>query len=425
MLLEELANAGGIEEALVTLIDALRPFGVDSVVLTCRPSAPDNQYTRRLRAAGVPLTSLPRWLVPARDRVDRLAALTAASVLVLLWPFTLLAVGALALRRRRGLVAGWRSVRGALQRRLPVQGLVRWAWTATVQRWARRERLDCVHVHGYGGGASPAGALLAAAATHLPLVYSEHGIPWPSLHGEVELHRHLAQADQLIAVSHAAARALRELCGAAQPIDVIYHVVPDVAGGAGRRPTDGPMVFGCAAMLRPPKGHRHWLASMPAVLAQVPDSRFVLAGDGSERAALEQQARALGLTPHLAFAGQVPNPALRTMLSQEWSVFVLPSLEEPLGVVLVEAMAAGLPIVATRAGGVLDLVHDGETALLVPPGDSGALAAAQVQLASDPALRQRLGAAARQAYLHGGFSPTAIGQATLAVYTAAGQTRAA
>lgn len=421
MLLEELANAGGIEEALVTLIGALRPLGVDSVVFTCQPVAPDNQYARRLRAAGVPLSSLPHWLVPARDRVDRFAALIATSVLVLLWPLTLVAVAVLALRRRRGLMPSWRSVRGAGQRRLPVQGLVRWAWAAAVRQWAWRERLDGVHVHGYGGGASPAGALLAAAATHLPLVYSEHGIPWPSLRGELELHRHLAHADRLIAVSQAAARALRDLCSAAQPIDVIYHVVPDVAGAPSGRPADRPLVFGCAAMLRPPKGHRHWLASLPAVLAQVPEARFVLAGDGSERAALEQQADALGLQPHVTFAGQVPNAALRQMLSQEWSVFVLPSLEEPLGVVVVEAMAAGLPIIATRAGGVLDLVQDGETALLVPPSDSAALAAAQVRLAHDPALRQRLGAAARRAYEQGAFSPAAIGQATLLVYTAARQ----
>ncbi len=425
MLLEELANAGGIEEALVTLIDALRPLGVDSVVLTCRPSAPDNQYAQRLRAAGVPLASLPRWLAPARDRVDQLTVWAATIVLVLLFPLTLSAIIALSLRRRRGLAASWRSVRGAVQRRLPVPALVRWAWAAAVRGWARRERLDYVHVHGYGGGASPAGALLAVAATQRPLVYSEHGIPWPSLRGEMEIHRHLAHAHRLIAVSRAAARALREVCGAAQPIDVIYHVVPDIAGEAGARPADGPIVFGCAAMLRPPKGHRHWLASMPSVLAQAPDSRFVLAGDGSERATLEQQADALGLRPHVTFAGQVPNAALRAMLSQEWSVFVLPSLEEPLGVVVVEAMAAGLPIIATRAGGVLDLVQADETALLVPPGDSTALAAAQVRLAHDPALRQRLGAAARRAYEQGAFSPAAIGRATLATYVAAGQTRAA
>ncbi len=127
----------------------------------------------------------------------------------------------------------------------------------------------------------------------------------------------------------------------------------------------------------------------------------------------------------MSFAGQLPNAQLRARLSQEWSVFVLPSLEEPLGIVVVEAMAAGLPIIATRAGGVLDLVQDGETALLVPPGDSAALAAAQIRLAQDPALRARLGQNARHAYAHGPFTPAAIGQATLAVYLAARQARAA
>lgn len=425
MLLEELANAGGIEEALVTLTDALRPLGCDSVVLTCQPIAPDNQYAQRLRAAGVPLASLPRWYAPARDNADRLTAQVATALLVLLWPLTLVAVAGLALARRRGLGAAMRSVRGWVQARLPVAALVRRAGASAVAAWARRERLNCVHVHGYGGGASPAGMLPAAAAARRPLVYSEHGIPWPSLRGETELHRQLAHADRLIAVSHAAARALRDLCAAAQPIEVIYHVVPEVTIEAGPRAPGGPLVFGCAAMLRAPKGHRYWLDSMPAVLAQYPNSRFVLAGDGSERAALEQQAAALGIAPRVTLAGQVPNPQLRAMLSQEWGVFVLPSLEEPLGVVVVEAMAAGLPIIATRAGGVLDLVQDGETALLVPPGDSAALAEAQMRLAGDPALRQRLGAAARRAYTQGAFSPAAVGQATLAVYRAAARARAA
>ena len=419
MVMEELASAGGIEEALVTLAEALRPLGVTSVVLSCRPLAPDNQYARRLRAAGVPLTSLPRGYTFARDHEARLGAWAATIVLLVVWPLTLMGLAGLMLLRRRGLAAAWRSLRGAVQARLPVRGLVRHAWAAALRGWARREQLDLLHVHGYGGGASPAGSLAAAATTNLPLVYSEHGIPWPSLRAEAELHAHLARAERLIAVSHAAARALRELCAARQPIDVIYHVVPDAPAAVERPTPPGQLVFGCAAMLRPPKGHRYWLASMPAVLGEIPGSRFVLAGDGSERAALEQQAAGLGVAGQVTFAGQVPNPALRRMLSQEWSVFVLPSVEEPLGVVVVEAMAAALPIVATRAGGVLDLVRDEETALLVPPGDSAALAAAQIRLARDPALRQRLGAAARAAYLQGGFSPAAIGQATLSVYRAA------
>ncbi|MCC7359777.1 MAG: glycosyltransferase [Anaerolineales bacterium] len=423
MVMEELADAGGIEEALVTLAEALRPLGVTSVVLSCQPIARDNQYARRLRAAGVPLASLPRWCTAARDQEAQLGRWAASVILIAVGPLTLLALAGLRLFRRRGVAAGWGSLRGALQKRLPVRGWLRLAWAAAVRGWARRARLDLLHVHGYGGGASPAGALAAAAAAGLPLVYSEHGIPWPSLRAEAGLHAQLAQADRLMAVSHAAARALRELCAARQPIEVIYHVVADAPATARPAP-NGQLVFGCAAMLRPPKGHRYWLDSLPSVLAALPDSRFVLAGDGSERAALEKQAAALGVAGQVTFAGQAPNAALRRMMGAEWSVFVLPSIEEPLGVVVVEAMAAGLPIIATRAGGVLDLVRDEETALLVPPGDSAALAAAQIRLARDPALRQRLGAAARAAYLQGGFSPAAIGQATLNVYRAAHAARA-
>jgi len=149
------------------------------------------------------------------------------------------------------------------------------------------------------------------------------------------------------------------------------------------------------------------------------NSRFVLAGDGSERAALECEAERLGIRAQMDFLGQVPHADMLGLMAGAWDVFVLPSLAEPLGIVVVEAMAAGLPIVASAAGGVLDLVRDGESALLVPPGDSLALAEAQIRLAGDPALRRRLGEQARQAYVQGPFTPAAIGQATLAVYQGA------
>ena len=213
---------------------------------------------------------------------------------------------------------------------------------------------------------------------------------------------------------------MRAYCGAGDPLHVVHHVVPDLArlGPAPSRPGLTGPTFGCVAMLRPDKGHLYWLRSMPAVLRHWPDARFVLAGDGVERTTLEAEAARLGIVPHVLFLGCVDHDGLGQLLSQ-WDVFVLPSLNEPLGIAVVEAMAAGLPIVATRAGGVVDLVCDEHTALLVPPGDSERLAAAQLRLAGDLELRVRLGRAARQAYEEGPFTAGQVGSAMAQIYSTA------
>ena len=418
MVVEELAPAGGIEAALVTLAAALRPLGVESVVLSCQPLTSDNQYVRQLKEAGVPLHHLPPALWHARDRVDRLRTAGAVILLLAALPLTAVVVFGLAGLRRWPPGRSLHSMIGQLRRWMPARTLARLVWAAYVRGWCWRQRIELIHVHGYGCGATPGWAMYAAARTGQPVVYSEHGIPWPALRTAPEIGRELNGARRIIAVSQAAARATREVCGAAAPVDVIYHVVEGAAEKRAPRAADGPLVFGCAGMLRPPKGHIHWIESMPEVLRQAPECRFVVAGDGSERDMLQAAAQRLGVRPRVEFLGHVPNADLRAVL-RGWDVFVLPSLEEPLGIVVVEAMAAGLAIVATAAGGVLDLVRDAETALLVKPGDSAALAAAQVRLAQDPDLRQRLGQAARAAYEAGPFSAAAVGRATLACYEAA------
>jgi glycosyltransferase involved in cell wall biosynthesis len=116
-------------------------------------------------------------------------------------------------------------------------------------------------------------------------------------------------------------------------------------------------------------------------------------GDGPLRDTLRDQARALGLDGAVRFLGAVPE-AWR--LLPHFDVFALPSRWEGMSNGLLEAMAAGRPIVATTAGGNPELITDGETGLLVPPEDPGALAAAIARLVRDPALARRLGDAARR-----------------------------
>ena len=125
----------------------------------------------------------------------------------------------------------------------------------------------------------------------------------------------------------------------------------------------------------------------------MPEARFVLAGEGPERARLEADAETLGIRDRVVFLGRrddVPE------LLGASDAFVLPSLYEGTSLSVLEAMAAGCPVVASAIPGTDELVVDGESGLLVPPGDVDALAVALRRMLAEPLLRERLGSAARQ-----------------------------
>jgi L-malate glycosyltransferase len=128
------------------------------------------------------------------------------------------------------------------------------------------------------------------------------------------------------------------------------------------------------------------------LLAGEGGARLVIAGDGDQRAELEAQLDRLGLRDTVELAGEVADVS---GVLRETDVYVQPSFMEGMPNSVLEAMAASLPIVATRVGGNQDLVTDGDNGLLVPPGDAAALAAAIRRLIRDPALARRMGARAR------------------------------
>jgi glycosyltransferase involved in cell wall biosynthesis len=136
-------------------------------------------------------------------------------------------------------------------------------------------------------------------------------------------------------------------------------------------------------------------------LTEVDGSRLTLVGDGPERAALEATARRLGLTGRVRFTGALGAGAVTDLLHQA-DVFCLPSFAEGVPVVLMEAMAARVPVVTTAIMGIPELVADGEAGRLVPPGRPAPLAAALRELAGDPAARARMGANGRAA-IEAGF----------------------
>jgi glycosyltransferase involved in cell wall biosynthesis len=248
------------------------------------------------------------------------------------------------------------------------------------------------------------------------LVYTVHGLPEPYLpppagSARPGLRARLAyrgvdallarRADAVITVSRAVERELVERL--AWPAERITVIPNGVALGP-PLPARGELV-GTLTSFAPVKG----LDVLLDAAAALPAVRFALFGEG-DAAALRERARALGLDGTVSFPGQVP---AREALSR-MAVFVLSSHMENAPLALLEAMAAGVPVVATRVGGVPELVPEG-TGLLVEPGDAAALAAAIGRLLDDPALARAQAEAARR-HVEAGGGAGAMVDRTLALY---------
>ena len=227
----------------------------------------------------------------------------------------------------------------------------------------------------------------------------------------------VSAAGRYIAVScDTAQRLIRKLHLPAGKVQVIHNGVtlqPSADRSAAidrarRLSGDHPIVL-TVARLDEQKGHQYLLEAA----VQVPEAQFVLAGDGPLRSALEAQARSLGLEGRVKFLGYCTDVP-------EWlaecDVFVLPSLYEGLPLSILEAMAAGRPIIATQIGGTDEAVLDGETGLLVPPADPTALAAAIRSILGDRVFAQRLASAGRRR-VEQEFSTAAMLQQVTQVYT--------
>ena len=185
-------------------------------------------------------------------------------------------------------------------------------------------------------------------------------------------------------------------------------------------PTHAPVVGNVAALV-PHKGQRYLIDAAPLVIREIPDARFVIVGQGELESALQKQIRNHRLERHVILAGFRPDVL---SLHKGFDVFVMSSVTEGLGTSLLDAMASARPVVATRTGGIPEVVEDGETGLLVPPRNPEALAHAIIRLLRDEPLRQRM-AAAGLARVKAHFSADRMVQQTLDVYARLGDRRRA
>jgi glycosyltransferase involved in cell wall biosynthesis len=155
------------------------------------------------------------------------------------------------------------------------------------------------------------------------------------------------------------------------------------------RSSDGATIL-CVARQYPRKHVADLLRALPIVRRAVPQARALIAGDGPEHAALLALAAELELNEAAVFTGALPDHQL-ARLYRYADVFCLPSVQEGFGIVFLEAMACGLPVVATTAAAIPEVVPDRRAGLLVPPGEVAALAHALVELLARPRLRASYG----------------------------------
>jgi len=157
--------------------------------------------------------------------------------------------------------------------------------------------------------------------------------------------------------------------------------------------TDDALIIGCIGRLHPQKGYPQLLQALKDVKDKIPGVHLLIIGTGELDSQLKSMAHKLGLSKSVTFAGSRTDiPAILNCLD----LFVLPSLWEGHPLVVLEAMAAGLPVVATQVGGTPEVVQNGETGLLVEPKDISQLASAMITLLQNPSLRKEMGIAGKK-----------------------------
>jgi glycosyltransferase involved in cell wall biosynthesis len=349
---------GAQENTLLACEDLLRVYGDDVLLVTGPPLGPEGSLLERGRAGGVPLEVIPQ------------------------------------LRRS---IHPWRD----------------WASYRRIKQTLRSFGPDVVHTH-----SAKAGILGRAAATALgvpAIVHGVHGAPFHPYQSRFarsffracerwaasRCHAFVSVADAMTELMVQAGVAPRE------KFTTIYsgmEVEPFLESGQyrdraraelGYRPEH--LVVGKVARLFRLKGHDDVIQAARGVVATEPNVRFLFVGDGVLADQLRQQIAALGLTEHFHFTGLVP-PDRVPQLVAAMDIVVHASLREGLARVLPQALIAGRPVVSYDIDGAREVVLPDQTGYLVPPRDIAGLARAILELAADPALRERLGAEGRRRF---------------------------
>lgn len=273
-------------------------------------------------------------------------------------------------------------------------------------RLARRNRYDIIHVHW------PLPHALMGYAAKLGcrgrLVCTFHGVEVTWVNARMRFLkpylRWVLRVSDAITVNSSFTQAQVRTIGRSEPFIVPFGAglpgeLPAGEDGAARHDHPRDILF--IGRLVERKGVRFLLEALPHVRMKIPDVRATVVGDGPLRAELESQARELDVAGIVTFTGVVSTTDLRRLFERT-DLFVLPAVvdamgcTEGLGVVIIEAMSYGKPVVASDVGGIPDVVKHGETGLLVPPGNPSELASAITAVLDDADYAARLGARGRR-----------------------------
>jgi glycosyltransferase involved in cell wall biosynthesis len=296
------------------------------------------------------------------------------------------------------------------------------AWIRRLQAFLREGRFDVVHAHLPSAGVGARTAARRLGAGRPAVIYTEHNT-WDRYRGLTRRAnaRTFGWNDEVIAVSGAVASSI-------STVGVRVTVIPNGVDAEGIRraalrrgearsalgaPEDAPVV-GTVGGITAKKGHVGLVRAARAVVDAHPDARFVFVGLPIDPEPVQAEIARLDLGNAVVMAGYRPDAVT---LMPAFDVYCLPSRFEGMPVSLLEAMAVGLPSVATTVGGVPEVATDGDDALLVPPDDPDRLAAALITLLGDAERRRAMGERARATAQR--YSIEAMVRRTEAVYESA------
>ncbi len=266
-----------------------------------------------------------------------------------------------------------------------------------IKRIVQKEGVDIIHAH---TRVSQVAGIIASRMTGVPMVTTCHGYFKKRLRAVID-----TWGDKVIAISAAVYEHLKKDLGVKdERIELVYSGVDidkfskefsesDIAKTKKYLGLTGKIVVGTIGRLSPVKGQKFFIKAMVEVLKRSPNAAGLVVGNGPEGPSIKSLAMALGIDDRISFLDSVSDT--REVLSAI-DIFVFPSVKEGLGIALLEALAAARPCIASRIGGIEDIIKDRENGILVDVGDSDAITAAALELLSDENLRLNLGQSGRR-----------------------------
>ncbi len=291
-------------------------------------------------------------------------------------------------------------------------GLSLTLWCVRRRLWGRRRRFALIHFHCSELPWTFVFAPIAASILGLPLVLTVHCSAIATFHPETPLGRLLlgpARVAERLALRRADAvivlteRIRRVYAEQALIADERVFVIPDGVrtrqfAATDEPPAQSPTVVYCGRFA-PEKGWADFVAAVKLITAEGRrDVRFVMCGDGNQLAECRRAAARLGLAQMIDLPGHIDRDHVAALIRKA-AIVVVPSRHEELGGTVLEALSTGRPVVATAVGGLPEVIDDGVTGLLVPPGSPEQIAGAVGRLLDDRELRERIGRAASEAAL--------------------------